>query len=162
MAKPLFKNILVVINNTDSSINALKYAVIMARQYHCKVYAIYVVDTATIRQLTMRRFFIEEESREYEQSLDENGRRYLQYADEIAREKGVKIEPMLRRGMIWSEVVAAAEELEVDMILLGGFEKGPGDPKDLLSSSAKAILLNARCSVLVVKEKMIEKLYKIC
>lgn len=162
MTKPLFRNIMVVINSTDSSINALKYAVIMSKLYRCKVYAIYVVDTATIRQLTISRFFVEDESREYEQSLDENGHRYLQYADEIARAKGVKIELVFRRGVIWSEVVSAAEEFGVDTILLGGYEKGVIDQKDLLSSSAKAILLNARCSVLMVKEKMIEQMYKIC
>ena len=161
MAKPLFKNIMVVINSTDSSINALKYAVLMAKLYRCKVYAIYVVDTATIRQLTLSRFFVEEESREYEQSLNENGHKYLQYADEIARAKGVKIEKVFRRGVVWSEVVAAAEEFGIDTILLGGYEKGVIDQKDLLSSSSRAILLHARCSVLIVKEKMIEQLYKI-
>lgn len=161
MIKPLFRNIMVVINNTDSSINALKYAILMAKLYHCKVYAIYVVDTATIRQLTLSHFLVEEESREYEQSLDENGHKYLQYAEEIAAAKGVKIEKIFRRGVIWSEVVSAAEELGVDTILLGGYEKGVIDQKDLLSSSSRAILLHARCSVLIVKEKMIEQLYKI-
>lgn len=161
MVKPLFRNIMVVINGSDSSINALKYAVLMAKLYRCKVYAIYVVDTATIKQLTLSKFFIEEEAREYEQSLDENGRRYLQYVDEIAKAKGVKVELLFRRGVIWSEVVSAAEEFSVDTILLGGYERGVIDQKDLLSSSSKSILLNARCSVLMVKEKMIEQLYKI-
>ncbi len=161
MIKPLFKNIMVVINGSDSSINALKYAILMAKLYRCKVYAIYVVDTATIKQLTLSRFFVEEEGREYEKSLDENGHRYLKYADEIAHAKGVKIEQVFRRGVIWSEVVSAAEEFNVDTILIGAYEKGVIDQKDLLSSSARAILLNARCSVLLVKEKMIDKLYKI-
>ena len=161
MTKPLFKNIMVVINSTDSSINALKYAVLMSKLYRCKVYAIYVVDTATIRQLTLSRFLVEEESREYEQSLDENGQKYLQYADEIARAKGIRIETVFRRGVVWSEVVSAAEEFGIDTILLGGYEKGVIDQKDLLSSSSRAILLHARCSVLIVKEKMIEQLYKI-
>ena len=161
MTKPLFKNIMVVINSTDSSINALKYAVLMSKLYRCKVYAIYVVDTATIRQLTLSRFLVEEESREYEQSLDENGQKYLQYADEIARAKGIRIETVFRRGVVWSEVVSAAEEFGIDTILLGGYEKGVIDQKDLLSSSSRAILLHARCSVLIVKEKMIEQLYRI-
>ena len=161
MTKPLFKNIMVVVNSTDSSINALKYAILMSKLYRCKVYAIYVVDTATIRQLTLSRFLVEEESREYEQSLDENGQKYLQYADEIARAKGIRIETVFRRGVVWSEVVSAAEEFGIDTILLGGYEKGVIDQKDLLSSSSRAILLHARCSVLIVKEKMIEQLYKI-
>jgi len=85
MIKPLFQNILVMVNGTDASINAVRYAVLMAKLYRCRVYATYVVDTATIKQLTLNRIFIEEESREYEQSLEDNGKRYLSFVEEMAQ-----------------------------------------------------------------------------
>ncbi len=161
MIKPLFQNVLVVVNGTEASINAIRYAVLMSKLYRCRVSAVYVVDTATIKQLTLNRIFIEEESRDYEKSLEDNGQRYLSYVDELGKAKGVKIETELRRGAIWSEVVSASEEKHADVILLGGYDKDVTDQKDLLSSSFRQILLNARCSVLIVKEKMIEQLYKL-
>ena len=53
MTKPLFSNILVAVSGSDASIHAAKYAIIMAKQYRCRLSAVYVVDTATIRQLTL-------------------------------------------------------------------------------------------------------------
>ena len=44
MIKPLFQNILVMVNGTDASINAVRYAVLMAKLYRCRVYATYVVE----------------------------------------------------------------------------------------------------------------------
>lgn len=161
MIKPLFQNILVMVNGTDASINAVRYAVLMAKLYRCRVHATYVVDTATIKQLTLNRIFIEEESREYEQSLEENGKRYLAFVEETAQAKGVKVETELRRGAIWSEVVASAEEKKIDVILLGGHDSDTGDEKEIISGSYRSIMLHARCSVLIVKERMIEQLFKL-
>ncbi|HHU35930.1 MAG TPA: universal stress protein [Treponema sp.] len=164
MIKPLFQNIMVMVNGTDASINAVRFAVLMAKLYRCRVYAIYVVDTATIKQLTLNRIFIEEESREYEQSLEDNGRRYLAFVEEMAQEKGVKIETELRHGAIWSEVVTSAEEKKIDVILLGGNDGEAveaGEEKEIISASYRTIMLRARCSVLIVKEKMIEQLFKL-
>jgi len=161
MIKPLFQNILVMVNGTDASINAVKYAVLMAKLYHCHVHAVYVVDTATIRQLTLNRIFIEEESREYEQSLEENGKRYLSYVEELGKAKGVKIQIELRRGAIWAEVRAAAEEKRIDAILMESVEKDSDEQKEITSSTFRSVILNSRCSVILVKEKMIEQLYKL-
>lgn len=160
MIKPLFQNILVMVNGTEASINAVRYAILMAKLYRSRIFASYVVDTATIKMLSLNKIFIEEESREYEESLELNGKRYLSYVTDLGKAKGVAIETELRRGAIWSEIVTAAEEKSIDLILLGGYEKEMSD-KDVLSTTHRSVLVSARCSVLVVKEKMIEQLYKL-
>lgn len=160
MIKPLFKNVLVMVNGTEASINAVRYAILMAKLYQSDVRAVYVVDTATIRQLSLNRIFVDDESREYERSLEQNGQRYLAFVEQLGKDKGVKVQTELRRGAIWSEIVTAAEERKTDLILLGGTESTQSD-KDVLSTTHKSVLVNARCSVLVVKEKMIEQLYKL-
>ncbi len=160
MIKPLFKNVLVMVNGTEASINAVRYAILMAKLYQSDVRAAYVVDTATIRQLSLNRIFVDDESRDYERSLEQNGQRYLAFVEQLGNEKGVKIETELRRGAIWSEIVTVAEERKTDLILLGGTESTQSD-KDVLSSTHKSILVNARCSVLVVKEKTVEQLFKL-
>ena len=161
MIKPLFQNVLVMVNGTEASINAVRYAVLMARLYRSRVYALYVVDTATIKQLALNKIFVEEESAAYERSLAENGERYLRYVEELGKAKGVRIETELRRGAIWSETIAMADERKIDAILIGSYDASSCEQKEITSSTFKSVLLNARCSVLVVKERMIEQLYKL-
>ncbi len=159
MMKPLFSNILVVISGSDASISAAKYAIVMAKLYRCRLSAVYVVDTATIRQLTLSIIFIQEESFEYEQSLQANGERYLTFIEELGRAKGVSVEKELRKGAVYTEILAAADERKVDLILLEGWERDRSS-RDIISHAHREIMVNARCSVLVVKEPNIDQLYK--
>jgi nucleotide-binding universal stress UspA family protein len=159
MMKPLFSNIVVAVSGSDASIHAAKYAIIMAKLYRCRVSAVYVVDTATIRQLTLSKIFIQEESQEYERSLEANGERYLSFIEELARVKGVKVERELRRGAVYTEILSVADEKKADLIVLGGWEKDRS-ARDIISHSHREIMVNARCSVFVVKEPNIDTLYK--
>jgi nucleotide-binding universal stress UspA family protein len=157
--KPLFSNLVVAISGSDASIYAAKYGIIMAKQYKCRLTAVYVVDTATLKHLMMTRIFVQEESAEYERSLEANGSRYLSFIEELADAKGVKIVKELRRGAIFSEILSVADERKADCILLGGWEK-ERQSRDIISQSHRDILVNAGCSVLVVKEPNVDQLYK--
>jgi len=157
--KPIISNIVTAVTGTDASILAAKYAIVMAKLYHCKLSAVYVVDTATIRQLTLSKIFIQEEGIEYEKSLEANGNRYLTFVEELASAKGVKIEPILRRGAIYTEILSVADEKNADLILLGGWEKET-KTKDIIGTSHREIMANAKCSVLLVKEPAIDQIYK--
>ena len=165
MIKPLFQNIIIVINGSEASIHAAQYGILLAKLYRCNLKAVYVVDTASLKQLTLGKFFVAEESSMYEESLQIDGQRYLDYVAELGKAKGVKIETELRKGAVWSEVIMAADEMKAGLILLGTYKSESDSVSvqkyDVISSSNKEILLNAHCSVLVVKEKMIEQLYKL-
>ncbi len=161
MIKPLFQNILVLITGSEASVNAAKYAVLMAKLYRCRVHAVYVVDTATIKTLTLNRIFIEEESMEYEQSLKETGGRYLAYIHELGLEKKVEVITEMMQGSVSSEVLNYADKNKIDAILLGSEDAQTENSKDLLAATFHSILTNAKCSLLLVNEKMIEQLYKI-
>jgi nucleotide-binding universal stress UspA family protein len=157
--KTLFGNLVVAISGSDASISAAKFAVIMAKQYECRLTAVYVVDTATLKQLTMSRIFVPEESEEYELSLKANGERYLTFVEDLAKAKGVQIKKVLRRGAIFSEILSVAEESSADGIILGGWEKDR-HARDIISDSHKEILYSSRCSVIVVKEPFVDQMYK--
>ena len=159
MIKPLFTNIVAAISGSDASILAAKYAIVMAKTYHCRLTAVYVVDTATTRQLTLSKVFIKEESQEYESSLEANGERYLSFVEELAHAKGIKIEKEIRRGAIYSEIVSTAGEKNADLIILGGWEKDR-NPRDIFSHSLREIMINSKCSVMLVKEPGIDLIYK--
>ncbi|MCQ2981869.1 MAG: universal stress protein [Treponemataceae bacterium] len=160
MIKPLFQKVLIVVNGSEASIKAAEYGILMAKLYKCSLKAVYVVDTATLKQLTLSKLFVAEESREYEQNLQADGTRYLEYVKSLALKKNINIETELRRGSVWTEVCTAADEMDANVILLGGMAATGSDGRDVLTEAYREILLNARCSVLMVREKMIEQLYK--
>ncbi|MCL2243685.1 MAG: universal stress protein [Treponema sp.] len=157
--KSLIGNILTVVTGSDASILAAKYAIVMAKTYHCKLFVVYVLDTATIRQLALSKIFIQEEAAEYEKNLENNGHRYLTYVDELAHAKGVKAEKIMRRGAIYTEVLHVADEKKADIILLGGWEKET-KTRDIIGHSYREIIANAKCSVMLVKEPDIDRIYK--
>ena len=159
MIKPLFSNIVVAVSGSDASILAAKYAIVMAKAYRCRLSAVYVVDTATIRQLTLSKIFIQEESLEYEKSLQANGERYLSFVEELASAKGVKAEREIRQGAIYTEILAVADEKKADLIILGGWEKDRST-REIFSHSQREIMINSKCSVLFVKEPGIDQMYK--
>jgi nucleotide-binding universal stress UspA family protein len=159
MTKPIISHIVVVITGSDASILAAKYAIVMSKAYRCKMTAVYVVDTATIRQLTLSKIFIQEESQEYEKSLTANGERYLAFVEELARAKGVKIDREIRRGAVYTEILTVADDRKADLIILGGWEKDRS-PRDIIGHSHREIMANAKCSVLLVKEPGIDLMYK--
>ena len=75
MIKHLFQNILVVVNGSEASIRAAEYGILMAKLYRCNLKAVYVVDTASLSQLTLGNFFLAEESSLFEDNLREDGKR---------------------------------------------------------------------------------------
>ncbi|MGA2612569.1 MAG: universal stress protein [Spirochaetia bacterium] len=157
--KSLIQTIVVAVSGSEASINAAKYGIVMARLYRLRLVGVYVVDTATLRELLLSKIFVEDESSEYEKSLEENGRRYLNYVQDLAAKKGVEMEKILRRGAISTEIVEAADEAGADLILLGGFEESKSI-RDVVSRQRREIVRNSKCSVLVVKEPAIDLIYK--
>ena len=149
MRSPLSK-LLVVVNGSESSIGAARYAISLAKAYHSSVCAVYVVDTATIRQLAISRIFVPDESAEYESSLEGSGRRLLGYVTELAGAEGIKAEVVLRKGAIPAEVIALAEEMDVDCIVIGETEHKSAF-KDVLLDVYMEIARGSPCPVLVVR-----------
>ncbi len=165
MIKPLFQNIIVAVNGSEQSIHAAMYAILMAKLYKSHVKVVYVVDTATLKKLTLSKFFVSEESASYERNLSEDGYRYLTYVADLAKSKGIQIETELRKGAVWSEIITAADDFKAGLILLGGkptaLEMDGNIKHDATSMANSEIIGSAHCSVLVVREPKIEQLFKL-
>ncbi|MCI6257871.1 MAG: universal stress protein [Treponema sp.] len=162
MIKPLVKNVLVAVNGSEASIHALMYGIILAKQQHINLKAVFVVDTATLKQLTLTKFFVADESENYEENLITDGKRCLQYAADLAKQKGVRIETEVRKGAVWAEVIKSADEYKSDLILIGGKEYRSYDSlrHNMVSVARSEIIASAHCSVLVVREPELENLFK--
>ena len=104
--KGLMSRAVVLAEGLYSSAAPVKYAVAMAKVFGTEVTAVYAVDTAAIRHLSRSRIFVDEESEEYERSLEETGRRRLAFVEELAKAKGVSVATRLLKGSIAGEVAA--------------------------------------------------------
>lgn len=157
--KPIVKKILVAISGSNSSINAAKYAIMLAKTFKWELSVVYVIDTTTLKELLLSKIFIEEESNEYEKNLEANGVRYLSYVEELAKKKSIKINKILKRGSIASMIMEASEDEDADLIILGGWEVDRSK-RDLISKAHMDLLMDSKKSVLIMKEEEIENMFK--
>ena len=161
MAKSFFKKIVVAINGKQSSIQTAMYAVMMAKIYNIEIRFVFVIDTATIKFLSINKLII---SDDLEERLEADGKRYLEYVEMLASSKGVKCQKDLRKGGVFSEVLKSAEDFEADLILLGGNIREVGKTgikHNFLSSAETSILSNSKCPVMIVQKPNIEAEFKI-
>jgi nucleotide-binding universal stress UspA family protein len=159
MKDGLLSHLLVAVSGSGASVNAARYAIVMAKLYRCKLTALYVVDTATLKQLSLSKILLPEESNDYAQSLEANGNRYLALVEELAKARAVQVEKILRHGNVATEIMTTAQEKGADLIILGGWEKDR-DPHDIVGRTHREIQVNSKVSVLVVKNRDIEQIYR--
>lgn len=161
--KRLLEKVLVACNGSDSSLRAVKYAIILARQNGVKVKVVYIVDSASIKQLTLSRFMDPEEAANISSRLEQDGLNILEHVRSLAKSKRVEIETELRDGAVWSQVITAADEWNANLILLGGTSEGNNMRALNRASVTKQdneIIGSAHTSVMVVREAQIDQLFK--
>lgn len=162
----IIEKVLVAVNGTEQAQHAAMYSIMLAKELKCQLKAVFVVDSATLKSLTLSKFFVAEESAMYETALKKDGQKYLDYVANLAKSKGVKVELELLNGSVWSEIVRAADNFDADILILGGRNAVrssiQGSAKyDIISSTYKEILLNAHCNVMLVNESDLERKFKI-
>ena len=161
MAKSFFKKIVVAVNGKQSSIQTAMYAVMMSKIYNIEIRFVFVIDTATIKFLSINKLII---SDDLEERLEADGKRYLEYVEMLSVSKGVKCEKDLRKGGVFSEVLKSAQDFGADLILLGGNLREvnkTGIKHSSLSTAETGILSNANCPVMIVQKPNIEAEFKI-
>jgi len=159
MQKGFLKKVLLAVNGSESSIHAAMYAIMLASSYKIDLKALYVVDSATIKNLGRKNILIYEEALQFEQDLITEGNGCLDYIKGLAGAKGLHIETELRSGKVFKEIIKAAKEYETDLIILGGEEKKERDyitSRNVISEHRNEILSLAECPVLVVNEPDIQ------
>ena len=83
--KKLLEKVLVACNGSDSSLRAVKYAVILSRQIMVQVKVVYIVDSASIKQLTLSRFMDPDEAGKISRRLEEDGKNILEHIKLLAK-----------------------------------------------------------------------------
>lgn len=150
MNPTILAKLLVLIDGSEASLAAVRFAVGLAAQVTGELQAMYVVDTATMDYLLQLRIFVTDERQEFEQDLERTGTRYLEYARAIGRKQQVEVRTHLRKGAFLQMVLPAVRELQIDAIVLGGW-RSTMMRKDAMCEQRQLVLLEAPCPVIVVK-----------
>ena len=154
------KKIMFTIAGAEISILTAKYAICIAKALGADLYGLYVVNMKALDGLLRANVFVQEEELEYENELEEQGKRYLKNIQELAEPKGVKIVSVLAKGIVHEEVVKKIQELEIDMLVMGEL-KELTSRRDSFYDEGERIFRETKCPVLVAKDaKRIERMYE--
>jgi nucleotide-binding universal stress UspA family protein len=146
--EPLFRSILVPIDGSEPSLQAVQMALrIIELCPACKITVLYVIDKLVLNELVR---FSKRSEPEVEAELEEQGRRYLELARKSAEHQGLTAQSQTRRGDPFEEVIAAANDLGADLIIMGHTGRR-GTSRVLIGSVTQRVLDYAPCPVLVMK-----------
>jgi nucleotide-binding universal stress UspA family protein len=153
------KKILIFVDGSEACIAAAQYSIALAKKTGADVAALYVVNVHLLEELLKARIFVKVEEMDYEQDLEQDGRRYLNYIAELGKSKSVEVRTELVKGVVSKSVVDKVNELGTDLLVMGELEPVLSRT-DTFHDEAELIFRKAKCSVLVVKDPdHVERIY---
>jgi nucleotide-binding universal stress UspA family protein len=154
-----FGKILVYIDGSEASITAAQFAIALSKGHGSILKVVYVVNDNLLTELLGAKIFVKMEKMDYERDLEEDGKRKLNYVVKLAERKGVKIETVLRKGIVHDEIVREVTEGRYDLLVQG--ELGEVlSLRDSFYEEGERILRKVSCPVLIVRDRQkVDKLY---
>jgi len=146
-----YEKILVPIDFSEHSKLTLSYARRTASSHHSTIYLLHVfqIPDYVVTPFARRK----QDSAEVQSQLDlaeQEARENLEvFAQDLAK-RGVKVQPYLRVGYPFDEIVLMANHFDVDLIIIGSHGRS-GISRILVGSTAERVVEHAPCPVLVVK-----------
>ena len=142
---PVFTNILIALDGSEASQRALSRAVDEAKVWNAQLQAIYVVETGLFSSLPL-----DNTVEIMYRVLEKEGKAVLERAEKSAAEKGVTIITHMKQGHAGSEIVALAEEVKSDLIMVGSHGKGNAD-RLLIGSVSTFVVTHSKVTTMVVR-----------
>jgi nucleotide-binding universal stress UspA family protein len=155
----MFERILVPLDGSEHSLRALEMAKQIAKEFGGKITLIHVYSVA-VRPIIVPEpstfspagvsVITAEEASKVAEAVREAGRRVLAEGEQKAKAEKVQVETMLVEGHTVQEIVRAAKEGKLDLIVIGA--KGISRIRELLLGSVTdGVIHHAACPVLIVK-----------
>jgi nucleotide-binding universal stress UspA family protein len=142
---PVYTNILVAIDGSETSQRAFARAVDEAKVWNAKLHAIYVVETGLFSSLpsdnTVEIMY---------RVLEKEGEAVLEKAKKYGAGMGIKVTTHMKQGHAGSEVIALAEREKSDLIIVGSHGKSQTD-RLLIGSVSIFVVTHSRVSTMVVR-----------
>jgi nucleotide-binding universal stress UspA family protein len=141
----MFRKILVAIDGSEPASHALDAALDEARVRNAEVHVVYVIESGLFSSLPM------DNTLEIIYSvLQKEGEEILESAKKRAGTKNIPLTTHLLQGHAGSRIASLAEELGVDLIVLGSYGKS-GVDRLLLGSVTDYVVQNSPVTTLVVR-----------
>lgn len=141
------RKILVATDGSQSSLEAVRIAVGLARSHNAELIGLHVVDDQILEELSR---FSQQSYDETRKVLQENGWSYLQEVEKLAQEHWVRTTLELRHGTPHEVLLDVARQEKVDLIIMGKI--GRRGPRRVLTGSVTQRVVDlAEVPVLVVK-----------
>jgi universal stress protein A len=146
LAELKLNRILVPVDFSEPSRKALHYAVYFARQFNAEVLLLHVVEL-----LPPPPYYLLADSSSLDIKLREEAvKRLSQWRKEIVSQAPAKA--TVRSGTAWQEIIRAADESNVDLIIMGTYGR-TGLAHFFLGSTAERVVREAPCPAMVVRER---------
>ncbi|MEI6840500.1 MAG: universal stress protein [Methanomicrobiales archaeon] len=141
----MFSKILVAIDGSGKSGQALEAAIDEARVWKAALHVIYVVETGLFSSMPM------DNTWEIMLSmLETEGGKAIANAKKQAETKGVVVTPHLKQGHAGDEIIKAATDIGADVVVVGSHGKSNVD-RLLIGSVSSFVVSNCPVAVLVVR-----------
>ena len=146
-----YDRILVPIDFSEHSKRTLSYATRTASRHQSTIYLLHVfqIPDYVITPYARRRHNSAEVQSQLDIAEQEARENLGTFAQELSN-KGIKVEPFLRVGYPFDEIVLMANHFDIDLIIIGSHGRG-GISRLLVGSTAERVVEHAPCPVLVVK-----------
>jgi len=142
---PVFTNILIALDGSEAGQRALSKAIDEAKVWNAQLQAMYVVETGLFSSLPL-----DNTVEIMYRVLEKEGKAVLERAEKSAAEKGVTIITHMKQGHAGSEIVALAEEVKSDLIMVGSHGKGNAD-RLLIGSVSTFVVTHSKVTTMVVR-----------
>ena len=142
---PVFTNILIALDGSEAGQRALSKAIDEAKVWNAQLQAIYVVETGLFSSLPL-----DNTVEIMYRVLEKEGKAVLERAEKSAAEKGVTIITHMKQGHAGSEIVALAEDVKSDLIMVGSHGKGNAD-RLLIGSVSTFVVTHSKVTTMVVR-----------
>ncbi|QSZ66520.1 universal stress protein [Methanofollis aquaemaris] len=141
----MFHTIVVAVDGSEISMKALETAMHEAEVWDADLHLVYVVETSMFSSIPM------DNTWEIIYSLLETeGKEVFEKARTRAEQEELSIETHLRDGHAGNEILALADEVGADLIIIGSRGKSNID-RLLLGSVSEHVVRNSSCTTMVVR-----------
>lgn len=141
------KNILCPVDYSVYSEKALNYAIELAERYGAKLYLIHVLD---IRVYDMNDPELYSTAMIDEETMEKMKERLSKCVREDAKSK-IPVEALIIQGVPFVEIIKAAKEYKVDLIVIGTHGR-TGISHAIMGSVAEKVVRKSPCPVLTVRQ----------
>jgi len=139
------KKIVIATDGSEYTKKSVEFAIKLAKNLNAEIHGIYVMDTAAFVSIPL-----DAALEDILEILKEEGRKALEYVENLAKENGVRVHTKILEGYPAEMIVKYAEEIGADLISVGTLGKS-GIERFILGSVSEKVIRLSKIPVMVVK-----------